>query len=321
MQKKTLGNSTLNVAPLAFGGNVLGWTADEAMSFRLLDAFVDAGFNLIDTANVYSAWVPGHAGGESETVIGNWLERGHVAREDVVIATKVGISMTDAFDMGKASLSRDSIMREVDNSLKRLKTDYIDLYLSHIDDEKTPLEETLAAHDDLVKAGKVRYIGASNYTQDRLAQALQVSRDNNLAEYVALQPHYNLYHRSDYEGELQDFCVANNIGVFTYFSLASGFLTGKYRTAADTEGRSRGGMVKDMLNERGLRILAALDEVSAEVGAKPAQVALAWLATRPGVVAPIASATNPEQLAQIMGSAGVSLTAGQLRRLTDSGAE
>lgn len=246
MQKRTLGNSTLEVAPLAFGGNVFGWTADEATSIRLLDTFVDAGFNLVDTANVYSAWVPGHVGGESEVVIGNWLEKGHAKREDVVIVTKVGISMTDSFDMSKASLARDKIIQGVEDSLRRLKTDYIDLYLSHIDDEETPLEETLAAHDELVKAGKVRFIGASNYRKDRLEEALKISRDNNLAEYVALQPHYNLYHREDYEGELQDFCVANNIGVFTYFSLASGFLTGKYRSEADCEGRSRGAISLQM---------------------------------------------------------------------------
>lgn len=319
MQLKTLGNSDLNVAPLAFGGNVLGWTADEATSFNLLDKFIDSGFNLVDTANVYSAWVPGHGGGESETVIGNWLQRGHVAREDVVIVTKVGISMEESFDMSKASRSKDAIMKGVDASLQRLQTEYIDLYLSHIDDEKTPLEESLAAHDELVKAGKVRFIGASNTTKQRLEEALQVSRDNNLASYVALQPHYNLYHREDYEGGLQDFCVANNIGVFTYFSLASGFLTGKYRSEDDLAGSSRGDMVKGLLNDKGMQILGALDAVAADLKATPAQVALAWLIDQPGVVAPIASATNLKQLNEIMGCTELTLSEEHLTLLKQSG--
>ncbi|MDT8398829.1 MAG: aldo/keto reductase [Pseudomonadales bacterium] len=318
MNKKRLGNTSLQVSPLAFGGNVFGWTADETMSMQLLDAFVDGGFNLIDTANVYSAWVPGHAGGESETVIGNWLKKGHMAREKVVIVTKVGISMTDSFDMSKASLKRGAIIQGVEDSLRRLQTDYIDLYLSHIDDEKTPLEETLRAHDELVKAGKVRFIGASNYKKARLEEALKISATNHLASYSVLQPHYNLYHREDYEGELQDFCVANGIGVITYFSLASGFLTGKYRSEADLAGHPRDQMVKDMLNERGLSILATLDDVAAELDARPSQVALAWLAAQPGVVAPITSATSMAQLQEIMGCAALSLNADQIRRLNDS---
>jgi aryl-alcohol dehydrogenase-like predicted oxidoreductase len=319
MQKKTLGNSTLEVAPLAFGGNVFGWTADEPRSFELLDTFIDAGFNLIDTANMYSSWAPGNVGGESETVIGNWLKQGQVSREDVVIVTKVGINMEHPWDHSLASLSRESIMTEVENSLRRLQTDYIDLYLSHIDDPKTPMEETLAAYDELVKSGKVRFIGASNFTKDRLEEALRISKENNLAAYVALQPHYNLYHREDYEGELQDFCVANNIGVFTYFSLASGFLAGKYRSEADLEGSSRVDFVKEMLNERGFNILSVLDEVAAELAVHPAQVALAWLIAQPGVVAPIASATNLDQLREIIGSANLSLSDTQLQRLNDSG--
>lgn len=319
MQKKALGNSTLDVAPLAFGGNVLGWTADESTSFELLDAFVDAGFNLIDTANMYSSWAPGNKGGESETVIGNWLGKGRVARDDLVIATKVGINMEHPWDHSLASLSRDSILKGVEDSLRRLQTDYIDLYFSHIDDPKTPQEETLAAYDELVKAGKVRYIGASNFNKERLEAALHISRENNLPAYVALEPHYNLCHREEFEGELQNFCVNNNIGVITYFSLASGFLTGKYRSEADLEGSARKEFVKELLNDRSYRILAALDEVAAELEAKPSQVALAWLNAQPGVVAPIASATNLDQLHEIMGCAGLTLGAEQLQRLDDSG--
>jgi len=317
-KKQFLGASGLNVAPLAFGGNVFGWTADESMSFTLLDQFVEAGFNLIDTANVYSAWVPGHRGGESEQVIGNWLKRGSVAREDVVIVTKVGISIEDSFDMSKASLSRENILKQVDKSLTRLKTDYIDLYLSHIDDEKTPLEETLAAHDELVKAGKVRFIGASNYTKSRLEEALITSRKHNFAKYVALQPHYNLYHRKEFEGELQDFCVANNIGVFTYFSLASGFLTGKYRSEDDLEGSSRAELVKGMLNDRGMEVLAALDDVASDLNATPSQIALAWLIAQPGIVAPIASATNPGQLKEILGCTNITLSESHLSLLNST---
>ncbi len=319
MKKQKLGNSSLSVAPLAFGGNVLGWTAPQPVAFELLDAFVDAGFNLIDTANVYSAWVPDHSGGESETVIGNWLKRGHVARDDVVIVTKVGISMEDSFNMSKASLKKADILLHAEASLKRLQTDHIDLYLSHIDDSKTAFEETLSAYEELIKAGKVRYIGASNHSKERLAAALKVSADNSLPSYVALQPHYSLYHRKDYEGELQHFCVENNIGVFTYFSLANGFLTGKYRSDADLEGSSRGHHVKAMLNDRGFRILAALDEVASEIGAKQSQVALAWLIAQPGVVAPIASATKLSQLEEIMGCADLQLSVEQLQRLIDSG--
>ena len=319
MQKRKLGNTDLHVAPLAFGCNVFGWTADEPTSFELLDAFMEAGFNLIDTANMYSSWAPGNVGGESETVIGNWLKRGQVSREDVVIVTKVGINMEHPRDHSLASLSRESIVTEVENSLRRLQTDYIDLYLSHIDDPNTPMEETLAAYDELVKSGKVRFIGASNFTKDRLEEALRISKENNLAAYAALQPHYNLYHREDYEGALQDYCVANNIGVFTYFSLASGFLAGKYRSKADLEGSSRKDFVKEMLNERGFNILAALDAVADELNAKPAQVALAWLMAQPGVVAPIASATNLDQLQEIMRCIQIELNDAQLEQLNDCG--
>ena len=319
MQKKNLGNTDLNVAPLAFGGMVFGWTADESTSFELLDVFVDAGFNLIDTANVYSSWIPGNSGGESESVIGKWLQCSKCSREEVIIVTKVGINAEDAFDMSKASLRRDTIIQGVEDSLRRLQTDHIDVYLSHFDDEKTPLEETLAAHDELVQSGKVRFIGASNYNKDRLEQALRISAENNLAAYSVLQPHYNLYHREDYEGELQDFCVAHGIGVITYFSLASGFLTGKYRSDDDLEGSSRAHLIKGMLNERGTAILTALDEVANELGARPSQVALAWLMVQPGVVAPIASATNVDQLREIMGCANLELSDAQLEHLNESG--
>ena len=319
MQKKALGNSTLEVAPLAFGGNVFGWTADETTSFALLDAFVDAGFNLIDTANMYSSWAPGNKGGESETVIGNWLKQCQVARDDIVIATKVGINMEHPWDHSLASLSRDCILKEVEDSLRRLQTDYIDLYFSHIDDPKTPQEETLAAYDELVKAGKVRYIGASNFNKERLEAAQHISRENNLPAYVALQPHFNLCHREEFEGELQNFCVNNHIGVITYFSLASGFLTGKYRSEADMEGSARKEFVKELLNDKGFNILAALDEVAAALEAKPSQIALAWLIAQPGVVAPIASATNLEQLREIMGCATLALSGDQLEKLNASG--
>jgi aryl-alcohol dehydrogenase-like predicted oxidoreductase len=304
-----LGASGLQVAPLAFGGNVFGWTADEAMSFRLLDAFVDAGFNLLDTADVYSRWVPGHTGGESESIIGRWLAaRGR--RERVLIATKVGMDMGGA-DTG---LSRDYILRAVERSLQRLRTDYIDLYQAHRDDPRTPLEETLAAFDALVKSGKVRAIGASNYGPARLAEALAVSRRLGLVRYCCLQPHYNLYERSDYESGLAALCRAEGLAVIPYFSLASGFLTGKYRTEADLAQRARADGVRRMLNARGLRILAALDQVAREHAATAAQVALRWLLAQ-GVTAPIASATDLAQLQELLRAPSLTLTAQDLRTL------
>ena len=310
----SLGRSGLQVRPLAFGGNVFGWTADAATSFRLLDAFVAGGFGLVDTADVYSRWIPGHVGGESETVIGDWLQQRPGVREKVVIATKLGMDMPD----GKG-LSRAYMMTAVDRSLARLKTDYIDLYQSHRDDADTPLEETLSAFAELIKAGKVRAIGASNYSAPRLAEALKLSAEKGLPRYETLQPEYNLYSRTNFEGELQALCAREGIGVIPYFSLASGFLTGKYRSEKDTEGRPRGGMVKGMINSRGLAILSAMDKIAAAHSATLAQVALAWLVAK-GVAAPIASATSLEQLDELMGSAEVRLTADEVALLDQAGA-
>jgi aryl-alcohol dehydrogenase-like predicted oxidoreductase len=292
MQTHELGKSGLQVAPWAFGGNVFGWTADQASSFELLDAFVGHGFNLIDTADVYSRWAPGHTGGESETVLGNWLAQGGGRRGKVIIATKLGGPMPEG-----QGLSRDYMMGEVDRSLKRLKTDVIDLYQAHMDDPSTPLEETLSAFGELIKAGKVRAIGASNYTAPRLAEALKLAREEGLPRYETLQPWYNLYDRDQFEGPLQDLARAEGLGVIPYFGLASGFLTGKYRTEADLVGSPRAYRAKDMLDKRGMRILAALDKVGARVGGTPAQVSLAWLRAK-GCV-PIASATKLSQLEEL----------------------
>jgi len=291
VQKRKLGKSGLEVAPLVLGGNVFGWTADEATSFQLLDAFVAAGFNCIDTADTYSRWAPGHQGGESEAIIGRWLkQRGN--RDKVVIATKVGM------DMGgdKKGLAKAYILREVEDSLKRLQTEYIDLYQSHTDDAATPLEETLEAYAQLTKQGKVRAIGASNYKADRLAQAEKVSRERGYPSYQSLQPLYNLCERADYEKTLEPVCVEHGLGVIPYFSLAAGFLTGKYRSEADVGKSPRGQGIKKYLNERGFRILDALDRVARQTGSTPTAVALAWLLARPSVTAPIASATSLEQL-------------------------
>jgi aryl-alcohol dehydrogenase-like predicted oxidoreductase len=299
--KRRLGKSDLEIGPLVFGGNIFGWTADEPTSFKLLDAFTASGLNMIDTADVYSKWIPGHQGGESETIIGNWLtKRG--GRDKVLIATKLGVEMAP----GEQGLSRGYIFREVERSLARLKTDYIDLYQSHKDDPEIPLEETLSAFADLIKAGKVRAIGASNFKADRLAEALEVSAANSLPRYESLQPWYNLYDRADFEGDLANLCRRENLGVIPYFSLASGFLTGKYRSEKDLQGKARGYRAKNMLNERGFRILKALDTVSADTGATPAQISLAWLVAH-GVTAPIASATSLDQFKELLGATTVQL--------------
>ncbi|HKP13276.1 MAG TPA: aldo/keto reductase, partial [Blastocatellia bacterium] len=291
MEKRRLGNSGLEIAPLAFGGNVFGWTADEPTSFNLLDAFVEAGLNLIDTADVYSRWVPGNQGGESETVIGNWLRRSG-KRDRVIIATKAGMEMAP----DRKGLSKAHITRSVEDSLRRLQIDTIDLYQAHQDDPDTPLEETLDAFARLIEQGKVRAIGASNYTAARLAEALAVSREHGLPRYESLQPNYNLYDRADYERELEPFCLENGLGVISYFSLAKGFLSGKYRSEADLSKSPRGQGVKRYLDERGFRVLRALDEVAEQYRSTPARVALAWLIARPSITAPIASATSLEQL-------------------------
>ena len=291
MNKRNLGNSGLETFPLSLGGNVFGWTADEQTSFALLDAFVAAGFSLIDTADVYSVWAPGHVGGESETVIGRWLKRSG-RRQDVLIATKVGMEMSPE----KKGLSRAHILESVENSLKRLQTDYIDLYQSHIDDDKTALDETLETYARLIEQGKVRAIGASNYKAERLGEALQMSKQHGYPSYQTLQPFYNLYDRADYETNLEPICMEKGLGVISYFSLASGFLTGKYRSDADLSKSPRGRRTKDYLNDRGFRILQALDQTANRLESTPARVALAWLIARPSITAPIASATSLEQL-------------------------
>jgi aryl-alcohol dehydrogenase-like predicted oxidoreductase len=310
--KRKLGKSNLEIAPLVFGGNIFGWTADESTSFKLLDAFVASGLNMIDTADVYSKWAPGNHGGESETIIGNWLaNRG--GRDKVLIATKLGVEMGP----GEQGLSRVYIFREVERSLARLKTDYIDLYQAHKDDTETPMEETFSAFADLIKAGKVRVIGASNFKADRLAEALKVSVKNGLPRYESLQPWYNLYDRADFEGDLADLCRRENLGVIPYFSLASGFLTGKYRSEKDLDGKARGYRAKNMMNERGFRILKALDTVSAEIGATPAQISLAWLMAH-GVTAPIASATNTDQFKELLGATTLQLKPDSVRLLDEA---
>jgi aryl-alcohol dehydrogenase-like predicted oxidoreductase len=310
MEMRRIGRSDLVVPPLCFGGNVLGWTVDEATSFTLLDGLVAEGLTFIDTADIYSRWKPGNQGGESESIIGAWLKsRG--GRERLVIATKVGGDM----GQGRKSLAKAYIREAAEASLRRLGTDYIDLYQSHWDDPDTPLQETLEAYDELIRAGKVRAIGASNHTAARLREALDVSARAGLPRYECLQPEYNLHQRAGYEAELEPLCRAEGLGVITYFSLASGFLTGKYRSPADFGKSARGGGMAKYLDERGHRILAAVDAVSAEHGATPAQVALAWLMARPGVTAPIASATSLDQLRDLAGATRIGLDAGAVARL------
>jgi aryl-alcohol dehydrogenase-like predicted oxidoreductase len=291
MKKRNLGNSGLEVAPLALGGNVFGWTVSEENAFPILDAFVSAGFNLIDTADIYPRWVPGNQGGESEQIIGNWLKRSG-KRNEVIVATKVGMDM----GAGKKGLSKDYILRSAADSLRRLQVDHIDLYQSHQDDQETPLEETLEAYAQLIKEGKVRAIGASNYSAARLAEALNVSKSLGLPRYESLQPLYNLYDRAVYEDELEPLCTSEGLGVINFYSLAAGFLSGKYRSEGDLSKSARGGTVKKYLNERGFRILDALQQVASEYQSTSAHVALAWLIARPSITAPIASATSLDQL-------------------------
>lgn len=315
---RPLGRSGLNVAPITFGGNVFGWTADEKTSFDLLDAFVEGGFNLVDTADVYSRWAPGHAGGESEMIIGRWLQaRGPAMRGRVLIATKVGKPMGDE-GSGRTGLSRRWIREAVEGSLKRLQTDHIDLYQSHDDDATVPFEETLGTFADLMREGKVRAIGASNHTAPRLAEALAASQRLGLPRYECLQPHYNLMERAGYEAELEPLVRRESLGVINFFGLARGFLTGKYRTEADLGKSVRGGGLKGYLNARGFAVLKSLDEVAAAHAgerATPAQVALAWQIARPGITAPIASATSVAQWQELAGAARLVLSAAEIAAL------
>jgi aryl-alcohol dehydrogenase-like predicted oxidoreductase len=306
-QYRPLGRTGLSVAPLVLGTNVFGWTVDEPTSFRILDAFVDAGFNGVDTADSYSTWVAGNQGGESETIIGRWLGRDPSKRDRVVIMTKVGSGMPGTG--GKKTLAKSWILREVEDSLRRLRVETIDLYQSHWPDPETPHEETLAAYDALLGMGKVRAIGASNFDASQLAEALRVADEQRLPRYGTLQPSYNLYDRAGFEGALRDLCVREGLGVITYYGLASGFLSGKYRSTNDLTKSERGSRVAKYLDARGMRILAALDEVGARHdGAPPAEVALAWLMGREGVTAPIASATSTAQLASLVRAAELRLT-------------
>ena len=303
MKLRPLGRSGLQVSPLCLGGNVFGWTIDEATSFTILDAWLDAGMNFVDTADVYSIWAPGHAGGESETIVGKWLKRSG-KRDRVVLATKVGKPMGE----GKSGLSKAYIRSAVEASLERLQTDVIDLYQSHDDDAATPLEETMGAFADLITEGKVRAIGASNYTAPRLLAALDTSARLGLPRYESLQPLFNLIDRAPYEDALESVCVEHGIGVINFYGLAAGFLTGKYRSEADVTKSARGAnTVKKYLNPRGLAVLGALDAVSANIGATPGQIALAWQMARPGITAPIVSATSLTQLEEIVGAARLKL--------------
>ena len=315
MKLRQIGNTGIQVAPLALGGNVFGWTADEETSFKVLDAFVDAGFSLIDTANTYSKWLPGHKGGESETVIGKWFKKSG-KRDKVIIATKVGMEMGD----GKKGLAKSYILEEVEASLKRLQTDHIDLYQSHQDDANTPLEETLEAYAQLIKQGKVRAIGASNYKADRLSEALKISMQKGIPRYECLQPQYNLYEREDYEKNLEPLVREKNIAVIPYFSLAAGFLTGKYRTEADFGNSPRGGGMKKYFNDRGFRILAALDEVAKEQETSLAAVAIAWLIAKPSITAPIASATSLRQMSHLFLGAELELSQASMAKLDQASA-
>lgn len=315
MQMRTLGKSGVQVAPIVLGGNVFGWTADEKTSFAILDTFVDRGFNFIDTADVYSRWVPGHQGGESEAILGKWFAQSG-KRDKVVIATKVGMEMPD-FGSG---LKAEYIERAVEASLKRLQTDHIDLYQSHKDDESTPLEETLRAYDTLIRAGKVRMIGASNYSGARLTEAMEASSKNGLLEYVTLQPEYNLHARKEYETDLAPVVAKYGLAVIPYFSLAAGFLTGKYKSVEDTKGTSREKSLAKYFDERGERILKALNDVAKETEAAQASIALAWLLAQPNIAGPIASATSTKQLESLFAAADLKLTDAQLRTLTEASA-
>ncbi len=315
MKMRQLGKSAIQVAPLMLGGNVFGWTADEPTSFKILDAFVAAGLNFIDTADTYSTWVPGHQGGESETILGNWFKRSG-KRDKVVIATKVGSEIPG---QGKG-LSKTWIMRQVEGSLKRLQTDHIDLYQSHRDDPTTPIDETLEAYAQLIQQGKVRVIGCSNFTAERTNESLAASRKHGWARYESLQPHYNLYERAAYETGLEPLALQEKLGVIPYYGLASGFLTGKYRSQDDLKKSPRGQATKKYLNDRGFRILQALDQTAERYQAKPAQVALAWLMARQSITAPIASATSVEQLNELVQATTLELDREAIEKLNKASA-
>ncbi len=314
MNMRTLGTLGIPVSPIMLGGNVFGWNVDEQTSFAVLDRFADRGFNFIDTADVYSRWIPGNQGGESETILGKWFKRSG-KREQVVLATKVGMDMGD----GKKGLRAAYIKQAAEASLRRLQTDYIDLYQSHTDDKETHLEETLRAFNDLLQEGKVRVLGASNYDGRRLRAAEEVARNAGWERYQTLQPNYNLHTREEYERDLAPVVAEFNLGVVPYFSLASGFLTGKYKSLADTEGKDRGSRVKEFFDDRGLRILSALNTVAEQTGAKQASIALAWLLSRPNILAPIASATSVEQLDDLFAAAELQLSPEQLSLLSEAG--
>ncbi len=315
MQTRALGNTNLQVVPLMFGGNVFGWTIDAPTSFRILDAFVDRGFNFIDTADVYSRWKPGNRGGESETILGQWFKESG-KRDKVILATKVGIEMGP----GKQGLSKRYILEAVEDSLARLQTDHIDLYQSHREDESTPIQETLEAYQQLIQQGKVRIIGASNYKAANLTQAIEVASQHNLPTYQTLQPEYNLYERKPYETELAPVAEKFSLGVIPYFSLASGFLTGKYKTIEDAKGKNRGAFIEKYFNDRGSKILQALDEVSRDTNAAQATVALAWLLAQPTITAPIVSATSIEQLESLFAAVDLKLDQTALDKLNQASA-
>ena len=316
MEIRLLGNSGMEIAPLIFGGNVFGWTIDEQRSFELLDTFTNAGFNCIDTADVYARWAPGNTGGESETIIGNWLKKRN-NRDKIVVCTKVGGDMGS----GKRDISKKYILQAVENSLKRLQTDYIDLYQTHWDDMSTPVEETLEAYNELINQGKIKWIGASNISPDRLIESLDLSKRLGYPVYQSLQPLYNLYDREPFEKEMLQFCLDNNIAVITYFSLASGFLTGKYKSESDLGESKRGAGLKKYFNERGSRILSALDQLSAAYKVSPSVLSLAWLLAQPGVTAPIASATTMQQLSELMQAATFKLDPTAVEILNKASAE
>lgn len=294
MEKRQLGNTDLHVYPIAFGGNVFGWTINEKQSFEILDGFNEAGFNFIDTADVYSRWAPGNVGGESEIIIGKWMKQ-KKNRQNLIVTTKVGSDMGD----GKRGLKKEYILKAIEDSLRRLQTDYLDLYQTHFDDESTPVLETLEAYEQLVKEGKIRWIGTSNMSVDRISESLDTSVQNQITKYETLQPHYNLYARENYETNLEPLVVKNNLGVFTYYSLESGFLSGKYRSKSDSLKSLRGGKMENYFNDRGMKILDALDAISKQYDTTQAAVALAWLIQKPSVTAPIVSATSLSQLESI----------------------